>query len=323
MLAYADLSKSAQLKHLRAIAQGALKRFDLQPSRFELAYHGYNTTFRVFTQQGDYALRINVGSKRTEADIAGEVAWIESLAQETDILVPTPHRTRTGDLFARVRHEELQRSFNCVLYKWLPGRHLSRRIGTESSEKVGRLLTKLHDHASSFKFPAGTNRPKLENVLDSLPWRMPDEPFWTDALNEAQAAMDALANQPRIICHFDVHLGNVKLHQGALSVFDFDDSLMAWPIMDIAQSMFYMRSKVNAESVESAMWRGIGRPLESFALTRPQFEALVVGRALLLACDLLGNENAEFKAMTPVYIERTKKRIESWRKTGWFDTRIQ
>ncbi|HMS54690.1 MAG TPA: phosphotransferase [Fimbriimonadaceae bacterium] len=323
MPAYADLPKAAQLRALRSIAKRALPEFNLDEANVSLAYHGYNTTFRVSTSSGDFALRINVGSKRTEHDIAGEVAWIEALARETDLPVPTPQRTTEGKHFAQVNCQELGRTFHCVLYRWLPGRHLSRRIGVESSEKVGKLLTDLHDHAASFQFPPCTSRPILENVLDSLPWRLPNEPFWTDALDEAQAAMDTLRNQPRIICHFDVHLGNVKLHKGEISVFDFDDSLMAWPILDIAQSMFYMRSKINAESVEAAMWKGIGRPLESYGLTRAQFEALVVGRALLLACDLLGNENADFRAMTPIYIERTRKRIEAWRKTGWFDSRIQ
>lgn len=323
MRSFGELTQRQQIASLRRTAEQAAREFGFPGSRLSLVAHAYNTTFRLEHETGRYAMRISVGSTRTEAQIAGEVAWVEALAQETDVLVPRPVKTPSGGWLARIANPDFEAPRSVVLYHWLEGRHLSAYVSENSAEKIGQLMSKLHDHGASFRFPAGTERPELKDVIDSLPWRLPNEPLWTDAREEAQAAMDMQAKLPRQVTHFDVHFGNVKIHQGQIGVFDFDDSLMAWPGMDVAQSMFYMRRRKKAAAVERGLWRGLGKSCEDYGLTSKEFEALVAGRSLLLACDLLGHQNAELRAMAPTYIQNTEARLKHWRKAGRFDTMVE
>lgn len=302
---------------LRRVALSALPLYGLEGARIELAHHGYNTTFRLQHARGAFALRINVGSSRTPAQIAGEVAWIEALSQETDICLPAPVRSLENELVARVQERSV------VVYHWIEGRHFGKTLGLDSAKKIGELLAKLHAHGASYSFPNGTERPVLLDVVDSLPWRAPETPLWTDTRDEAQAVVEKLMRQQRQITHFDVHLGNVKIHRGEVSVFDFDDSLMAWPGMDVAQSMFYLRRAKRSVEVETALFRGLGRTLDDYGLSRREFEALVAGRALLLACDLLGNQNAELQKIAPMYIANTEARLVEFQRSGRFDTSLE
>jgi Ser/Thr protein kinase RdoA (MazF antagonist) len=160
------------------------------------------------------------------------------------------------------------------------------------------------------------------DILDSVPWRLPERGVMREVRDRAQSVMDKFADVHRQVVHFDVHLGNLKVHQDEVSVFDFDDCLMAWPGLDIAQSMFYLRRSIHAEELEVGLLEGLGRPLESYGLDREEFEALVAGRALLLACDLLGNKNAELQKLAPKYLANTEVRIANYLETGRFDSRL-
>ncbi|HJP84290.1 MAG TPA: phosphotransferase, partial [Fimbriimonadaceae bacterium] len=209
-----------------------------------------------------------------------------------------------------------------VLYDWLDGRHFSNRIGRKGGHLIGRLIGRLHDHGQRFRFPPGASRPKMLDILDSVPWRLPEKGILREMRDKAQSVMEKFANVPRQVVHFDVHLGNLKIHRDEVSVFDFDDCLMAWPGLDIAQSMFYLRRSIHAEELERGLWEGLGKPLESYGLDREEFEVLVAGRALLLACDLLGNRNAELQKLAPQYVANTEVRIKNYLETGRFDTRL-
>ena len=322
MPSFSELNKRQQTSLLGQVALDAAKLYGLDGIKPALVYHGYNTTFRFDHPRERYAMRINVNSRRTPEQIAGEVAWIEALSKETNLTLPIPVRFLKGEPTVRIANSYFPEQLSIVLYHWLDGRHMSEKLGTANAEQIGGIMRVLHNHGEHFVFPRGTSRPQLMDVFDSLPWRLSDAPLWTDARDEAQAVMDKLEANPRQVVHFDVHLRNLKKIGDRIAVFDFDDSVIAWPVMDIAQSMFYLRRALNAEAIESSLWKGIGQQVEDYGVTRKEFEALVAGRALLLACDLVGNNNAELQALTPMYLARTEYRLQEYRRTGRFDSSL-
>ena len=58
-----------------------------------------------------------------------------------------------------------------------------------------------------------------------------------------QAELDWMYRGPHrpLFLHLDMHFGNVKLLGDRLAVLDFDDSMWAYPVQDIAVSLYYLR----------------------------------------------------------------------------------
>lgn len=316
MKTFAEMTTRAQVAHLRPIGWEACCAFGLRDAQLTLINHAFNTTWRVTAGGEEFALRLNVNSARTTEEIRGEVAWTQALAAETDLIVPAP----LG--MAEFRSPLIDKSLPAVLYRWLPGRHLKNRVSAPTMAKVGVMMRTLHQHAAGFTFPEGASRPLLRNVLEGVIWRLPNEAVFLDSLAEANAALEKAKHGPARPVHFDVHFGNVKMHKGELSIFDFDDSVLAWPIVDVAQSFFYVRNPGNTEPLEEAFWGTFGSDPASHGLTDREFDALVAGRSLLLVNDLLGNMTASLRAIAPTYVEKTRRRLSFFLKTGRFDTSL-
>ena len=307
------MSSRAQVAHLRPIAVEACKAFGLKDATLALEFHGYNTTWKVQAGDETFALRLNVNSSRTIEEIQGEIAWIEAIDRDTNVHVPKPLGMHV------FRSPLLDKPLPAVLYRWLPGRHMKNRITPPTMAKLGTLMGSLHHHADTFTLPAGSSRPPLRNVLEGVKWRLPEEAVYLDPLHEANAALDKCKKQKPRLVHFDVHFSNLKMHQGELSVFDFDDTVLAWPIVDVAQTFFYARKPGAKPETEEAFWNAFGSDPAAHGLTDREFEALIVGRQLLLVNDMLGNMTAWLRAMAPEYVEKTRKRLERFSRTGYFD----
>ena len=98
MIAFADLPRGAQLVQLRRAALKVLERYGLGASRLRLLDHGYNTTFRVDAADGRrFALRINVNSRRSLANVRAEIEWVAALGRETALHLPHPAIARDGN----------------------------------------------------------------------------------------------------------------------------------------------------------------------------------------------------------------------------------
>lgn len=318
---FASLPHSAQTRALKPLARQAMAAFGMEDAQARLSYYGFNATYRVEWQGQMFALRININSRRTEAEIRAEAAFISHLAGAKEFDVPHPVAASDGQPLVLLASPLFPQPLSAVLYKWLPGRHLPSKVSFADMRQIGRAMAEMHQAGEHFAMPAGAMRKLCPDVMDGSEWRLPNEhPFTTvlEAGNRAVAKV-AAAQAPRI-CHFDIHFGNVKKHQGRISIFDFDDANISWPVLDAAQSVFYFRRSPRRERVEEAFFEGLGWKPEEKGVTRAEFEALVAGRQLLLASDLMSNQTASLAAMAPRYLKTARHRLQLFLETGWFDS---
>ena len=85
-------------KALLRLAAKALESYDVRVRTLApLAMH-QNMMFRLVTEDGRrFVVRVNMPGMRTPLDIASEMAWLAALRRDTDLVVPEPLATRTGE----------------------------------------------------------------------------------------------------------------------------------------------------------------------------------------------------------------------------------
>lgn len=132
---------------------------------------------------------------------------------------------------------------------WLPGKLLGTALTEANLVKMGDLFARLHLHAAAWTpppdFPAGRftgwlsrDEPKLlfdpSRAADFTPsGRMMLERV-RDHVDLAYAALDPA--DLRVI-HCDLWHANIKIHQGQLAAFDFEDTIIGYRLHDIAMAL--------------------------------------------------------------------------------------
>lgn len=326
---YLDLPDADQVEALRPAALEAAAAFGLDVARLELAAHAYNTTFDVGTADGArFALRLNTNSTSTPTEVLAQQVWQLDLAEHTEVLVPEPQRTASGDWFAHVPSELFGRPLLCTLARWLDGDDVGQP-DEEQARAMGRAMALLHEQASAWVLPDGGEMPVFDDPLFGDADVMAAAPGLSAADHEvldraraatAEAFARVHAQGPVHAIHADLHGGNLKWHAGRLAVFDFDDCGLGTPALDLAVSAFYLRGGDPAP--ERAMRAGYAqvRPLPDVDLA--DHEAMVAARQLLLGNDLLTTTTAELRGESARYLSVTVERLRHWLDTGSFTREV-
>ncbi|HET7761147.1 MAG TPA: phosphotransferase [Phycicoccus sp.] len=320
--AYAALGTEAQVEVLRRVALEAVEEYALPVHRMELVLHGFNTTFRVDAADGrTLALRVNTNSVSTAAHLAAQQAWVHALARDTDVVVPDAVPTPDGRTAVAVPCAETGRDLLVVVNTWLDGPDVGQ-CDARTARALGRVMAALHEHAEGFALPEGTELPRFdeplfgdENRLEGAGALGADGRAVVDeAFARARAAFAELYRDAALVAlHADLHGGNLKDQGDRLAVFDFDDSGMGVPLLDLAVATFYLRG--SDPEVEDALRAGYAevRPLPT---GEEHLEALVASRQLLLANSLLTTSTAQWRARAEEYLGTTVARLEHWMRSG-------
>lgn len=323
--AYDDLEEAEQLEVLRAIARQAATAFGIGAARLELLLHGYNTTFALHATDGRrFALRVGTDSHSTTEHVIAQQAWIEAIAEQTDVLVAPPLRSAAGGWFVEVDAPPLGRAVLVTIAGWLEGADADA-LEPEAARALGRAMATLHEHAVTWQLPPGAALPSFDgpllgdrDLLDAAPGlRDDDRQLLREARRRTADAFDRLAGSADArALHADLHGGNVKWHQGRLAVFDFDDAGVGLPVLDLAIATFYLRGQ--DAQLEAALRAGYAEIARLPDVDPDDFEALVASRQLLLANALQLTSTAALRAQAAAYLDTSLARLRQWRETGAF-----
>lgn len=320
---FGDMTQRAQVHRLRVVALRALERYPIEIRRLRLQEHGFNTTFRVDAADGRiFALRIDVNRRKPASALEAETAWLAAIANDTDIVVPTPQATIDGGLHTSVYFDELDTDLNVAVMSWLPGRDLGSPT-VESLHELGRVMALLHRHAARWSVPAGAEFPDLSAVLMDSPDRLrAGHPMISDeqqrvveaALAHVEPLFDALiAADDLIPIHGDLHGWNVKWLRNRLSVFDFDDAGLGVPAQDLSITAYYQRPDPELRPALLDGYRTVS-PLPPF--THDQFEAALASRGLLLLNDVLDINTRQIRDIAPRFLANTVLRMRAYLDAG-------
>jgi Ser/Thr protein kinase RdoA (MazF antagonist) len=328
-ISFNSASAPAQVRRLRAVALRAVEAYGLRSPRLRLINHGFNATFRVDADSKRFALRLNVNSHRSLPNIAAEVAWVEALARETSLMVPAPQARVDGAFTALVDAPEVGRALPATMFSWLPGSDLARRDDPRALYALGRATAELHRHGAQWSVPTGAVLPFADDVLMHQPPSFLDEahPALSDerravfraAHGHASRALSTVfgASRPHPL-HFDLHTWNVKWVRGRLSVFDFDDCVFGVPIQDLATTVQDLRTRATGERLESALREGYESVSPWPPCSETLFDALLVGRELLLVNDLIRIENAKYQAFLAADLAEAEQVLRTFLNEGCY-----
>ncbi len=323
--AYEDLWEEEQVEVLRPVALEAAAAFGLEVERMEVVLHAFNTTFAVDTPDGRrVALRVGTNSKSIPAHVVAQQSWQRAITEQTDVVVPDPLRTSRGEWFVAVPSAEVGRDLLVTGASWLEGED-AREGSSEWAHSLGRAMATLHRQSAAWTLPTGAELPLFDTPLfgdeDALTPAAASVPGAAAVVAEASersaAAFAALhARVAPIPLHADLHGGNLKWHEGALAVFDFDDSGLGVPLLDLAISTFYLRRA--GTDGEPALRAGYAEVAPLPEGLDEHLEPLVAARQLLLANSLLDSSTAALRAQAEDYVHVTLGRLRHWLDTGRF-----
>lgn len=322
---YEDLWEEDQVEALRPVALAAAEAFGLEVARMEVVLHAFNTTFAVDTPDGRrVALRVGTNSKSTPANVVAQQSWQRAITEQTDVVVPDPLRTTDGGWFVAVPSPEVGRDLLVTGASWLEGED-AREGSSEWAHALGRAMATLHVQAARWSMPPGAGLPLFDTPLfgdeDVLTPAAASVSGGTEVVAESMARSaaafeDLHADVAPLPLHADLHGGNLKWHDDRLAVFDFDDSGIGVPVLDLAISTFYLRrAGVEGEPALRAGYAEVA-PLPEGAHTH--LEPLVAARQLLQANSLLDSTTAAMRAQAQDYVHVTLGRLRHWLDTGRF-----
>jgi Ser/Thr protein kinase RdoA (MazF antagonist) len=327
MRSFSELGPRGQTARLRHLALHALTRYDFDVAAIRPLANHFNTIFRVDTADGNRAvLRINRPRHRTLADIRSELAWLDALRRETDLIVTEPIPARDGEFVTTIEAPGVPEPRHCALFRWIDGRGQIRRPTLQTVVALGATLARLHDHADRYTLPPGFTDRKLDRVWPfgrppALDHDEPDDLFTPErraVLHEAAARVEStlaeLYTDPSGLrfLHADLHLGNVKLTRAGLAVLDFDDSLWCYPVQDAGISLFYLQYYPNEPDLRAAFTRGYTsiRPWPETATA--QVDTFSAARQLELISAMANAEDPVLASYLPRTLERGVGRLAAW-----------
>ena len=300
MSSFAELDTDAQVALLTEHATEVLKHYELgEVTEIESINHDYNSTFAVKCADGTrYALRINVNSPRNTANVLAELEFINHLRVSTDLTFASPISNTSSDFFTVVANEAMNRPLVSVLFSWLEGEELGEEPTAEQLFALGAGMAKMHDAAAGFELSDGAELPNLRDVL----W-LTDDLLTTEvsqlsseekelvraALAKIDGVVEGLFERDSVrLIHADMHGWNLMWHEGALSVFDFDDCGIGLPIQDLYTALYYLDTEEQDAALKAcyASVRAIPEHTEFEA------KALLLQRRIILL-------NYVYETMTP------------------------
>jgi len=322
MKPYAELTAKGQAQRIRRALDGVIdSEWGIHPSDLTLVSQDYNTTFRVDSGPNRFALRVNVTSTHPKERIQTEIAFVRHLVGAKTFKVAAPIPKRDGEFIASIEVPGFKQPVFAVLYEWLPDPTISENATPESMFGIGRATRELHELGATFARKDHSFSTLTEPYYGDeyrLPGKDLDLALFEECATRTIEVFAKLEAQPKIPLHADLHQYNLKFAEGQLSIFDFDDAMVSWPIMDAAISMWYFRRSAKGREFESDYWRGFDASPSDFGLTGEEFETLVAARTLLLVNYTVGAQNAAAQQDTSRFVRRCEALLRHYLATGRF-----
>lgn len=298
------------------VANKALEFYPLSIKEVSLINNEYNATFKVETNEGiQFALRVNINSPRSVANLKAEIAWVNFLKTDARVKVPHPIASSKGDYFVTFPHGDKGFEFKCVLYSWLEGEELGDEPTPEQIRSLGAAMATLHLSSKDFELPADAALPDFKDPM----WETEDfllsaksvldsdaKALVAQALEVIKSEIESLYREhAQQIIHADLHGWNVMWHDGDIAVFDFDDCGFGLPIQDLATAIYYL----DTPEQDAALKEGYASVAELPPYTEDQMQMFMIQRRIILLNYLYETSNEEHRAMIPEYLEESLRRI--------------
>lgn len=308
MQPFATVTNNTQIRRLGRLARTALEAYNLEILGLQPLQYWRNATFRVVARPAGslappslYALRVQRPGASQAAALQSEVAWLATLAAETDLMVPTPVPARNGALTVCASAGGVPDPREVALFRWVSGRFRHRRLTAAILARVGETLAQLHVYGAGYTLTDAAVRPRWDLAgllgaaldLDTAPARtyfsLDAQMVLDHGLAQTQAMLTCLDQDPAStgLIHGDFHLGNCLFSGRQVGVLDFETWGWGYCVFDIATLFTRLLNRSDAAVLQAGFLQGYTgiRPLSEIALAalEPCVTTRLLARALWLA----------------------------------------
>ncbi|PWH14934.1 MAG: hypothetical protein DDG60_06960 [Anaerolineae bacterium] len=239
------------------IAYQALQNYDVSPTMVTFLQHSENVTFHIACRTSAFLLRLHsprfesfVPQSTNPQMVCSEMLWLKALHGE-GLPVPEPIANKAGEYVSPVAR------VNATLLRWQEGELMRRDLeNEETAAQMGRLVGKLHAHASQWQFPVEFLRPErdsayFQNALQALRPAIQDGRISFADYQTLETALFLLNEQtyrlertPQTwgLLHADLHRGNFLLHEGQIRLIDFSMCAFGHFAYDLATCLSNVRT---------------------------------------------------------------------------------
>lgn len=316
---FVELSHQEQVDHITELAREALMSYPLEVRSLEVINFEFNATFKVqSTENETFALRVNVNSERTFANLQAEIALIAFLNETKTVNLPHPIATKSGEFAQTIFSPLMNKELGVVLYSWLDGEELGDEPSEESLKKLGAAMANMHQAAQSFVLPTGSELPALRDFM----WGTTDVLFTGESviamdekkeLEKVRLAIeeiiqDLYEKEDAIAIHADLHGWNVMTLGDELLIFDFDDSGIGLRVQDLATTLYYL----DTPEQDAALLAGYQSVMDLPVYNQYQMKGLLLQRRIILLNYLFDTTNVEHREMAPDYLVETLRRAREF-----------
>lgn len=273
-----DFLPLSLLATLERRATEILPQWKLPPITPVLVKYRENAVFRVARLDGGLAgLRLHRPGYHGEQALRSEMLWLSAL-HKAGLSVPEPIATIDGDLIVRVDINETLVQ-HADLLNWLPGKPLgesgkpldhSLQEQKDLFFQLGASMARLHAVSDEWVLPPDFSRPawNSEGLLGDAPvwgrfWDCegltPEQNLELSALRERlAAALERLQHRGADygLIHADLVRENILVHNGTVSLIDFDDAGFGWRMFDIATALLRNRREPHFKEIRESLIAG-------------------------------------------------------------------
>lgn len=269
MKEWESLTERGQIMRLRSLGEAALAQYSMVPRRLRLVGGFTNVIFRVDTDHGPYALRVDLHQDHSDEDVEIELAWLQSLAGTSNLDTVRVVPTRNAQHYVHATGIGVPGTRRCVLFQWVPGRCLGDDPTVAGYHRLGQMSAGLHLHGENFNPP---HQPLTWDKVFYWPQEVdpvvvfdPDRAHYLAdgrreildlSIAQVESAFSKLVHGEAQVIHGDLHPDNVHVYRNRLIGFDFEDVTWGHRVQDIAITLFYERNHPGYRDFRKAFEEG-------------------------------------------------------------------
>jgi Ser/Thr protein kinase RdoA (MazF antagonist) len=301
-----DLSAGGDvLDRVHQCARNALAAYRCHPdAQIELLNVSENATFLVTDpDDGLSVIRVHRLGYHTQPEIASELAWMDALRAEAGVRTPrviaaadgrrivtVPERARPGQAGGVVRE--------CVRFEFLPGAEpaLGDELTVGHFAELGEITARMHRHARTWVRPDWFTRFRWD--YDAAFGREARWGRWQQGIGVGPAECQILGRLDAVLgerlaafgteperyglVHADTRLANLLVHDGGVSVIDFDDSGFSWYLYDLGTTVSFFEHSPLVPALIDSWLTGYRRTGTITAADEAEIWTFIMYRRLLL-----------------------------------------
>jgi Ser/Thr protein kinase RdoA (MazF antagonist) len=315
-----DLSAGGEvMDRVTGCAREALRAYGCHPdASVELLNVSENATFLVSDPEaGPSVLRVHRLGYHTEQEIASELAWMDALRAEAGVRTPRVLAAAGGQRVVTVaeRGGPSAVARSCVRFEFLPGAEPGGpadrgTLARDHFAELGEITARMHRHARSWPRPPWFTRFHWDYAAafgEQARWGRwqdgtgvgPAERRILSRLDDTlHARLTAFGRGPERygLVHADTRLANLLVHQGAISVIDFDDCGLSWYLYDLGTSVSFFEHSAEVPALVDSWLTGYRRVGELTAEDEAEIWTFILFRRLLLVAWIGSHAGVEFAA---------------------------